>query len=133
MDTRKPSVTLNWDPPANAKHPGDVTNYQIRFWDNDRDLSKLKCCNSVKPVKGSTTNIVITRESVLRPLTTFTFEVRACSGDNVSHNWKTASAFVGMWNIPEVWLWSGRLPVRAGGRCWTSGNNKESMILSWSQ
>jgi len=67
-------------------------------------------------------------------MTTFTFEVRACSGDNVSRNWKTASAFVGMWNTPEGWLWSGRLPVReGGGRCWTSKNKKGSVILSWSQ
>ena len=101
VDTRKPSVTLNWDPPANAKHPGDVTNYQIRFWDNDRDLSKLKCCNSVKLVKGSTTNIVITREPGLRPMTTFTFEVRARSGDSVCQEWKSVSTVVGMWYLVE--------------------------------
>jgi len=101
VDVHKPSVTLNWDPPANAKDPRDITNYQIRFWDNDRDLSKLKCYNSVKLVKGSTTNIVITRESGLRPLTTFTFEVRARSGDNICQEWKSVSTFVGMWYLVE--------------------------------
>ena len=90
VDTHKTSVTLNWDPPANARHAGDVTKYQIRFW----NWAELK--DIMKVVNGSTTNIVITRESGLRPLTQFTFEVRACSGDSVSQEWKPVSTFVGM-------------------------------------
>ena len=91
VDSHKPSVTLKWDPPANAGYPGDVTKYQVRFWDK-------KNCYNVKRVnlKGSTTTTVITRESGLRPLTTSTFEVRACSGDDVSQKWTTVSTFVGM-------------------------------------
>ena len=95
LDTHKPSVTLKWDPPANARYAGEVSSYEIRIWDSDRDLSNLKCCNSVKVVRGSTTTAVITRESGLRPLTTFTFEVRACSGDSKSPVWQPVSTFVG--------------------------------------
>ena len=90
VDTHKPAVTLNWDPPANAGYPGDITKYQVRFWD------KEKCCYNESTVNGSTTTTVITRESGLRPLTETTFEVRACSGDDVSQKWRTVSAFVGM-------------------------------------
>ena len=89
VDTHKPSVTLNWNPPANAGYAGDVTKYQIRFW----NWAVLK--DSTIVVNGSTTTTVITRESGLRPLTQFTFEVRACSGDSVSPEWKPVSTFVG--------------------------------------
>ena len=91
VDSHKPCVTLKWDPPANAGYPGDVTKYQIRFWDKGRN------CYNVKIVDGSTTTTVITRESGLRPLTETTFEVRASSGDAVSPEWRTVTTFVGMY------------------------------------
>ena len=90
VDSHKPSVILKWDPPANAGHPGDVTKYRIRFLDKERD------CYNEKTVNGCTTATVITRESGLRPLTETTFEVRACSGDDVSQEWRSVSIFVGM-------------------------------------
>ena len=93
VDTQRPSVTLKWHPPANAGYPGDVTKYQIRFWD------KEKSCYIESTVDGSTNTTVITREAGLRPLTTTTFEVRACSGGDVSPEWRTVSAFVGKWDF----------------------------------
>ena len=45
-------------------------------------------------VDSSITTAVITRESGLRPLTMSTFEVRVCSGDDVSEERKTVSTFV---------------------------------------
>ena len=93
VDTHEPSVTLNWDPPANAAHAGDITKYEICFQDNETHFS------GVKIVNGSTTTTVITRESGLRPLTTFTFNVRAYSGGDVSQEWRTVSMFVGMCNV----------------------------------
>ena len=92
VNAHQPSVTLNWDPPANAGYPGDVTKYQIQFWD------KEKGCYNDRPltVDGSRTSIVITRKNGLRPLTTTAYEVRAYSGDDVSRECKTVSAFVGM-------------------------------------
>ena len=88
VDTHKPSVTLNWDPPANAA--GYVTKYVICFWDNN------SCFHGEEVVNDSTTTTVITRESGLRPLSTFTFKVRACIHDGVSKEWRTVSTFIGM-------------------------------------
>ena len=88
VDPHKPSVTLNWDPPANAA--GYVTKYEICFQDNNSGF------HGEKVVNGSTTTTVITRESGLRPLTTFTFGVRAYSGDKKGREWRTGPIFVGM-------------------------------------
>ena len=88
VDPHKPSVTLNWDPPANAA--GYVTKYEICFQDNNSGF------HGEKVVNGSTTTTVITRESGLRPLTTFTFGVRAYSGDKRSRGLRTGPIFVGM-------------------------------------
>jgi len=90
VDKSKPSVRLNWDPPTNAAYAGYVTKYHICFWD------KEKGCYREKSVDGSTTTAVFTRETGLRPLTLSTFEVRACSGDDVSTECRTVSAFLGM-------------------------------------
>ena len=87
-DTQKPSVTLKWDPPGEG-YLDDVTNYEVRFWDKEKN-----CYNKVL-VDGSTTMTVITRDLGLRPLTMSTFEVRVCSGDDVSQERKTVSTFVG--------------------------------------
>ena len=81
-----PSVTLNWDPPANAADAGDITKYEIHFRDNDSSF------HGEKVVNGSTTTAVITG---LRSLATFTFKVRAYSGDYASLEWRTVSTFVG--------------------------------------
>jgi len=88
VDPHKPSVTLNWDPPANAA--GYVTKYEIRFRDNNSGFRGKKI------VDGSTTTTVITRDAGLRPLTTFTFDVWAYSGDDISREWGTVSRFIGM-------------------------------------
>ena len=90
VDTHEPSVTLNWDPPANAVYI-EVTKYQICIWDKEKN----HYCETI--VKGFTFNpsVVITRESGLRALTTSTFEVRAYSGDDVSRECKTISKYIG--------------------------------------
>ena len=91
VDTHTPSVTLNWDPPANAAHAGYVTKYEIHLQDrNDNSF------HGEKVVNGSTTTTVITRESGLRPLSTFTFKVRACSRGNASQEWMAISRFIGI-------------------------------------
>ena len=89
VNPHKPSVTLSWEPPANAIDERDITTYQICFWDEEKGF-----CNE-RVVNGSTTTTVITRESGLRPLTTFTFKVRAYSGDGVSREWRSVSRFIG--------------------------------------
>ena len=87
-DPLMPSVMLKWEPPGN-EYAADVTGYQICFW------CKEKSCYNKMLVDASTTATVITRESGLKPLTMSTFEVRACSGDDVGQEKKTVSAFVG--------------------------------------
>ena len=98
VNKHTPSVALNWDPPGNARYAQDVTKYQIRFWDKAKD-----CYNEIT-IDGSCTTIDITGESGLRPLTTSTFEVRACCGDDASQEWRTVSTFVGMWTSQEFWI-----------------------------
>ena len=95
MDKHKPSVTLKWVPPANAADVGGITKYQIYFCDEETG-----CCHE-KVVRGSVTTTEITRGSGLRPLTTFTFNVRAYSrGDYASQESRTVSRFIGM----QTWL-----------------------------
>jgi len=55
-------------------------------------------------VDGSSTAIDITGESGLRPLTTSTFEVRACCGDDASQEWRTVSTFIGTRTLQEFWF-----------------------------
>ena len=81
---------MKWDSPANAGYPGDVTKYQVRFSDKERN------CFNEKTVDGSTTTTVITRKAGLRPLTVTTFEVRACTCDDASQEWRSVSTFIGM-------------------------------------
>ena len=88
VDPHKPCVILKWDPPANVGYP-DVTDYQVHFWD------KKRSCYKEKFVNGLITTTIITRDSGLRPLTTSTFEVRACSGIDESQEWRAVSTFVG--------------------------------------
>ena len=86
-----PSVTLTWAPPLileNATTISDVSSYHIRFKPN-RGQNYEEAF-----VDGSTTSIVLNRESGLTTHTTFTFEVRAQSGDDMGQ-WKSVSAFVG--------------------------------------
>ena len=66
VNPHKPSVTLNWDPPANAT--GYVTKYEINFQDSDSGF------HSEDIVNGLPNFTVIRRESELRPLSTFTFK-----------------------------------------------------------
>ena len=89
VDTNKPSVTLNWDRPTNARCAGDVTKYEVHFWEEEEGR------HSEKFVNGSATTAVITWQSGIRALATFTFRVRAYCGDDVSQKWETVSAFVG--------------------------------------
>ena len=89
VDTHMPSVTLNWDPPANAAYAGYVTKYEVHF---NNDIS----FHGEKVVNGSVTTTVITRESGLTPLSTFTFKVRAYGGGNASQEWTTESRFIGI-------------------------------------
>ena len=91
VNPKIPSVTLTWAPPLIleiATTISDVSSYHIRFKKNrGRHYEEAF-------VDGSTTSIVLNRELGLTTHTTFTFEVRAQSGDDIGQ-WKAISAFVG--------------------------------------
>ena len=96
MDPSIPSVTLTWAPPQNSgvaspDSCSDVSRYHIRF--KERGTQHYK----EMTVDGSTTSLVLKKESGLTPHTTFIFEVKAQSGKYVGQ-WKTVSAFVGELN-----------------------------------
>ena len=93
VDPCIPSITLTWAPPQNSGVGSpesclDVSRYHIRF--KPRGTRHYKD----NTVDGSTTSLVLKRDSGLTPHTTSIFEVRAESGDNIGQ-WKTVSAFVG--------------------------------------
>ena len=91
VNPKIPNVTLTWAPPLILETTttiSDITRYHIRFKPN-----KGRHYNEAF-VDGSTTSIVLNRESGLTTHTTFTFEVRAQSGDDMGQ-WKSTSAFVG--------------------------------------
>ena len=83
----KPSAILTWDPPHNV-NAGDVRSYHIRFKPEERQHY-----NEVK-VNGSTTRIVLRKKDGLSLHTTFTFEVRAQSGDDFGE-WEVVSELIG--------------------------------------
>ena len=93
VDKSIPSATLTWAPPQNvgADSPStcsEVSQYHIRFKPKGRkDYREMT-------VDGSATSIVLNRESGLIPHTSFTFEVRTQSRDNLG-DWKSVSTIVG--------------------------------------
>ena len=96
VDPSIPSVTLTWAPPQNSGVASpdsclDVSRYHIRF--KERGTQHYK----EMTVDGSTTSLVLKKESGLTPHTTFIFEVKAQSGKFLGQ-WKTVSAFVGELN-----------------------------------
>ena len=90
VNPKIPTVTLTCAPPLIVETTttiSDITRYHIRFKQNrGRHYKEF--------VDGSTTSIVLNRKSGLTTHTTFTFEVRAQSGDDMGQ-WKAVSAFVG--------------------------------------
>ena len=93
VDPCIPSVTLTWAPPQNSGDGSpdfclDVSRYFIHF--KPRGAWHYKEVT----VDGSTTSLILKRDSGLTPHATSIFEVRAESGDKLGQ-WKTVSAFVG--------------------------------------
>ena len=104
LDTSRPSLTLNWDKPNNATTAGDVTKYDIRF----RPFRTTAHHGGVLSQSGSgtqedyckltvdepTTSALLTRESGLKPLIKYDFEVRA---RNATHEgkWNKVSEYIG--------------------------------------
>ena len=93
LNTNEASLTLNWDQPNNVITAGDVTAYDIRFIISGNGGGNNYY--SIMTVNAPARSIHLTRESGLKPLTKYSFEVRArnfhCQGE-----WSCISTYIGM-------------------------------------
>ena len=94
LDTNVPTLTLNWDKPKNMVTDGDLVSYHIRFKPTGSGWEGNYCMKNVNP---PATSILLTRESGLKPLTKYDFEIWAQSshhkGKRTKHS-KYISKFV---------------------------------------
>jgi len=88
LNPTEASLTLNWDLPNNVTTAGDVTTYDVHF---KVDGGEGRGSYSVN---APATSIHLTRQSGLKPLTKYVFEVRA---HNIHHNgrWNSISKYIG--------------------------------------
>lgn len=75
VDEHKPSVTLQWMMPSNIWTVQEVTSHEIRF-----SPYQSRWYTELPPLEGHCRDITLGRVQ-LKPLTTYTFEVRAVSSD----------------------------------------------------
>ena len=86
-----PTLTLTWDKPKNMYLTDrDVMSYDIRFKPCGREGNYCK-----ETVVAPATSILLTRESGLKPLTKYDFDVRAQSVFQEGR-WSTLSKYIGM-------------------------------------
>ena len=94
LDTNVPTLTLNWDKPSNMTTDGDVVSYHIHFKPTGSGWEGNYCTKNVIP---PSTSILLTRESGLKPMTKYDFEIWAQSshhkGKRTKHS-KYISKFV---------------------------------------
>jgi len=76
LDTDIPTLTLHWDKPKNMVTDGDVISYDIRFKPTGSGWEGNYCKHIVNP---PATSILLTRESGLKPMTKYDFEIRVQS------------------------------------------------------
>ena len=92
LDPSTGSLSLKWDRPTNCETDQDVTAYDIRFRPSGSSVEEGSCKVTVK---APTTSILLTRESGLRPLMRYDFEVRA-RNTSYDGNWSRESKYIGM-------------------------------------
>ena len=89
LDPDTPTLTLKWDKPKNMVADGDVKSYDIRF-----KLCGKEGSYCTKTVVPPATSIILRRESGLKALTKYTFEVRAQSVSREG-KWSELSKYIG--------------------------------------
>ena len=92
MDPSTGSMFLEWDRPTNCETDQDMTAYDIRFRPSGGSVEEGYCKVTLK---APTRSIFLTRESGLRPLMKYDFEVRA-RNTSYDGNWSRESKYVGM-------------------------------------
>ena len=94
LNKRKPSVTLNWDPPdSSVVGENCITKYNIRFKTEGGLYNE-------KTVGKSATNVVLGKSLGLKPLLEYNFEVRA-QNTYIAGKWETVMAYVGKQSFVE--------------------------------
>jgi len=98
LDTNALALTLNWDKPKNTVTNGDEMSYDIRFkltgsgWEGN--YFKMN-------VNPPATSILLTRESGLKPMTKYDFEIRAQSFYHEG-KWTKHSKYIGEFIVALV-------------------------------
>lgn len=97
QDASSPSLTLNWDAPANVLECGEVLQYCIRITsdDDDDDTAAGHALSKEVVVEGDTTMMELSSRDGLQPLRGYMFEVRAKSCKHATGNWSKVDGFVG--------------------------------------
>lgn len=95
LDDTIPSLILNWDKPSNAITDEDVTAYDIRF-----PLPEAGRHTGYRrlTLKAPATSVRLTRESGLKPLLKYEFEVRSRNAEREGE-WSTVSKYIGVYSF----------------------------------
>ena len=91
LDPNTASLTLAWERPSNCETAKDVTAYDIWF-KPCTSLEREGYCKTT--VKASATSVHLTRESGLKPLMNYQFEIRARNA-GYDGNWSRISKYIG--------------------------------------
>jgi len=109
LDITVPTLTLHWDKPKNITTDGDVKSYDIRFKPCGREGNYCK-----KTVVAPATSILLTRESGLKPMTKYDFEIRAQNSYREG-KWTKHSKYIGKFYSLYIMLLKGTaLAIREG-------------------
>ena len=90
LDPDIPTLTLHWDKPKNMNTDGDVKSYDIRFKPCGSEGNYCK-----ETVVAPATSVILTRDSGLKPMTKYKFEVQARSTSQEG-KWNELSEYFGM-------------------------------------
>ena len=90
-----PSLTLNWEAPANALVAGDVLHYCIKITPTSSDDIANEDLPKEVVVEGDTTMLELSNMDGLQPLHGYMFEVRAKSCKQVTGDWSKVNGCLG--------------------------------------
>ena len=96
LDQNKPSLTLDWEPPANIdlSNPSELTQYEISF----KSTKEQEQCIQ-KIVSSPSTTLTLTRRSGLILDSVCQFSVRAKNCYDQTGKWVSKKMLIGMYDI----------------------------------
>lgn len=98
-----PSVTLTWNPPENCTETSDVVRYHIRYRKESHYNNHGRYIY-LTSLPGSSRKLVLqcggtSKTSLLQPLNTYKFQVRAEGQDETFGRWKTVKCYISKYRI----------------------------------